>query len=142
MQESVEDCFYYFQSSNGENMFLHPICAQILEKAFPPSPNGRENEAADAIKKCNLPLELTDLAILEIEQGIAADLKLSESKEFKKLKTLHHLPPGVQFGLVEVDLSAIVPREVLDQFREVLQKRSKQRSIKDQKEQKYMRQAD
>jgi hypothetical protein len=142
MLESVEDCFYYFQSSNGENMFLHPLCAQILEKAFPPSPNGRENEDADAIKVCNLPLELKDLAILEIEQGIAADLKLSESKEFKKLKVLHHLPPGVQFGLVEVDLSAIVPREILDQFREVLQKRSKQRSIKDQKEQKYMRQAD
>lgn len=141
LEESVDDCYYFFQAKDGENMFLHPLCAQILEKAFPPSAeigdaeNGRQDDAYESKKLlCRLPVELSEMPILEIEHMTADDLKVSESKEFKRLKHLHHLPPGVQFGLVEVDLSAVVSAQILEGYKDVLQKRAKLRKSRDHKE--------
>jgi hypothetical protein len=162
IQDELDSCYYFYQASNGENMFLHPLCKQILDRAFPPvsdllkensgSQNGRQTEGAseelkslqdtelstqEAQPTCALPLVLEEMPILEIEHHIAEDTKVFSSKEFKKLKYLHHLPPGVQYGLVEVDLSSIVSPEVMQQFHGPLQKRAKERRIRDNKEVQY-----
>ena len=37
MQESSEDCFYFYQVDDGGNFFLHPLCLKIIQEAFPES---------------------------------------------------------------------------------------------------------
>ena len=89
----TSDGFYYFhQSRDGLNVFLHPLCMKILKYQF---------ETYESI-----PAELS-LPIIQLERIII------NGNNRKRFKYLDHLSSGTQIILVEVDLSSIVSNETL-----------------------------
>ena len=82
-----QDCYYFHQSRDGLNIFLHPLCMKILKHHF---------TTYDCI-----PRDLS-LPILQLERVLV------NSSNRKRFKYLDHLSLGTQIILVEVDLKSIV----------------------------------
>ena len=90
--EQDSSFYYYHQSRDGLNVFLHHLCMKILKYNF---------ETYDSI-----PSELS-LPIIQLEKVI-----VNQSNR-KRFKYLDHLSLGTQIILVEVDLKSIVPENIL-----------------------------
>eukprot|EP00008_Paramoeba_atlantica_P012122 CAMPEP_0201492886 /NCGR_PEP_ID=MMETSP0151_2-20130828/35162_1 /ASSEMBLY_ACC=CAM_ASM_000257 /TAXON_ID=200890 /ORGANISM="Paramoeba atlantica, Strain 621/1 / CCAP 1560/9" /LENGTH=678 /DNA_ID=CAMNT_0047879955 /DNA_START=31 /DNA_END=2067 /DNA_ORIENTATION=- len=102
-----DDFFYFYQSDDGQQAFLHPVCSRILQTEF------------GSLWKC--PLELKDLRILEIDH-----LHQSDSTR-RRYKFLSHIPITSPFSFVEVDLTEVVSEETLKTFTVDLRKRESAR---------------
>ena len=89
IDENDETCFYFYQSNTGENLFLHPLSMNILQKQY--------------TDKGNYPTSIESY-ILEINYCIADQ----NDPEFKKNPYLSHLPNGCAYGLVELDMTGVV----------------------------------
>lgn len=124
--ENNDDCYYFYQSSTGENLFLHPICYKLFHQQF--------NQ--DYSK---YPLQITS-KVDEIEY----DLLLMETMETqaKKYKYLDFLPDNTPFGIVEIDMrpfvkAKIISNEVYDDNSKQLQARHRNRQKRIKGEETY-----
>ena len=97
---------YFHQSSDGQNVFLHPFSIKMLKAQF-----GLYSA---------FPTELK-VPVLELEwHGMTLENR-------RRYKQLAHLPLGTQFAFAEVELSGIVNQDILDSFRVELEQRRVQR---------------
>ena len=102
----MRDFQYFYQSSTGENLFLHPLCAKILDQMHQP------DISLDPLGHSNFPLTL-EAPVLEISHAIAdQDDREYMAKHWGVTGDYHrcvdHLPDGAPYGFVEVDLEGLV----------------------------------
>jgi hypothetical protein len=96
------DAVFVHQSSDGQNVFLHPLCIKMLKRAFG--------------TYANMPRHLL-APVVDVEYfGMTMDIR-------RRFKHIAHLPLGAQFGLAEVDLRSVVDRQVLAAFEPELRAR-------------------
>lgn len=97
--ENSRDFQYFYQSSTGENLFLHPLCFKLLDQQY----------LVDNDNQVTYPLTLSG-QVLEIEHAIADE----EDRDYmqKRLgvggdyhRCVDHLPDGAPYGFVEIDMS-------------------------------------
>ena len=106
------DRFLFYQSANADRVFLHPVNVKMLGVEF----GSLEDAPHILVSK-----------IVDIEEMESGDAK-------ERYRFLGYMPRGVTVTFVEVDLSQTVSQEVMDQFRDQLDKRKKRRSTKKKKE--------
>ena len=116
MEENSTDFFYFYQSSTGENLFLHPLCLKILQHEYLSS----------------LPSQI-EACVLEVNHGIADQ----EDPDFAKFKDLSHLPDGASYGFVEIDTSPLVSDHVYRDFERQISYRERHRKRKQEREDHY-----
>jgi len=106
--------FYFYQSSDGQPLFLHALNVQMLVKQY------------GALENCPLTIEAR---ILEKEGAVMTE-QLRD-----RLRYLKHLPITTNFEVAELDLSNLVDRETFDLFKEQIETRKKKRNrkLKDEK---------
>ena len=106
--------FYFYQSSDGQPIFLHALNVQMLVKQF------------GALENCPVNIEGR---ILEKEGAVMSD-QLRD-----RLRYLKHLPITTNFEVAELDLSALVDKETFEIFRDQVEarKRKRNRKLKDEK---------
>ena len=109
-EENARDFQYFYQSSTGENLFLHPLCFKLLDHQYPPT----TGDTPDATQ-VRYPLTL-EAHVLEIEHAIAdQDERDYMSKRWGVGGDYHHcvdhLPDGAPYGFVEVDMSPPIVSE-------------------------------
>eukprot|EP00752_Nemacystus_decipiens_P008402 g7512.t1 len=98
--------FRFFQSSDGQKAFLHPLnMRQLLD---------------DSEKGLPLP-ERVDAKVLEVET-----VKLTPELR-RRLPFLSHLPIHCDVSFLEVDMAGLVTEETTHKFREEIQKRERKR---------------
>lgn len=121
--ESTESAYtYFYQASDGQHLYLHPINAHCLIKEY--------GGLAAA------PLEIKG-RIVEMEQ-------LSMNTDTRsKYRYLNHLPVTCRFTLCELDLKPpIVSQDTISQFATQFQKRRQLRQKKKHKENQLKRKAE
>lgn len=110
--------FYFYQSSDGQHLYLHSINVRMLQAMYgslehaPKSINGRILQK----ESCSMTEELR-----------------------KRLKYLQHLPVTCQFDVVEIDLesqASIISEEVRAKFKDELVQRQKNRQRRAREERK------
>jgi hypothetical protein len=106
---SNQEFYYFYQSRDGLNVFLHPMCMKILKYHF------------DSYE--SIPTNL-ELPIIQLERVIV------NSSNRKRFKYLDHLSFGTQIILVEVDLRSIVSPSTLQFHQKEL---SLRQGVRDQK---------
>jgi hypothetical protein len=106
---SNQEFYYFYQSRDGLNVFLHPMCMKILKYHF------------DSYE--SIPPNL-ELPIIQLERVIV------NSSNRKRFKYLDHLSFGTQIILVEVDLRSIVSPSTLQFHQKEL---SLRQGVRDQK---------
>lgn len=88
MEENNDDFYYFYQSSTGENLFLHNVSYKLFHQEY-------------SQDYTLYPLQI-EAKIEEIEYDI---LDISEpSSTHKRFKYLDFLPDTTAFGMVEVDM--------------------------------------
>lgn len=92
-QTQRQDFYYFHQSRDGLNIFLHPLCMKILKYHFN--------------SYTSIPTHLS-LPIIQLERVLV------NSSNRKRFKYLDHLSLGTQIILVEVDLRSIVSPSTLE----------------------------
>lgn len=101
--------FYFYQSADGQCVFLHPLVSRALLAHFgsyaacPPEVVGR---------------------VLEIEDLVQTDVTR------KRMKHIAHLPLSGAFKLAEIDLAPLLPSEALAPFAEEISGRQRRRDRK------------
>ena len=101
--------YYFHQSRDGLNVFLHPICMKILKSHF--------NAFPDIPKELSLPILQLDRVIVDVNNR-------------KRFKYLDHLSSGTQIILAEVDLKSIVSPTILNLHQKELLSRQNARNQK------------
>ncbi|EFC49196.1 RING finger domain-containing protein [Naegleria gruberi] len=94
-KKEVED-YWYYQSSDCQMIFLHPLCSKMLIHEFQ--------------DYSNFPTNLNDCPILEIET-----VELNEELR-RRYPVLKHVPCGCYISLVEIDMRNIVSKETINTF--------------------------
>ena len=104
-----QECYYFHQSRDGLNVFLHPLSMKILKHHF----NSYNS----------IPCDLS-LPIIQLERVLVS------SSNRKRFKYLDHLSLGTQIILVEVDLRSIVSNSTLHTHSKELSNRQDARDQK------------
>ena len=106
--------FYFYQSSDGQPIFLHALNVQMLVKQF------------GALENCPINIQGS---ILEKEGAVMSE-QLRD-----RLRYLKHLPITTNFEVAELDLSDLVDKETFEIFRDQVEtrKRKRNRKLKDEK---------
>ncbi|KAL9654600.1 hypothetical protein ABK040_006662 [Willaertia magna] len=105
------DNYWYYQSSDNQMIFLHPLCSKILLSQY-----GNDFTI--------FPSKLENCKILEIETTeLDEDLR-------RRYPILRHLPCGCFFSLAEIDMKPLVSQEVYSQFLEDIKHRQWNRDEK------------
>jgi hypothetical protein len=114
--------FFYYQSADGQNAFLHSINSRMLQQMY-----GSLEKSPNQIKG----------KIIQIEScSLNEDLR-------KRLKYLQHLPVTSQFDVVEIEFeNDILSNSVMNLFRDEINYRRKQRQRRDREERKREREID
>ena len=100
--KSQNDSFYFYQSSDGQFLFLHPLDIKILKHAY--------GDYQSLTKTISVP-------VFSIQQStVDADLR-------KKCKYLSHLPLSCDVMFCDVDVSSVVPQATLKQYSRELRDR-------------------
>lgn len=102
--ENNNDFYYFYQSSTGENLFLHNVSYKMLHQQF-------------SQDYTLYPLHI-EAKIEEIEYDI-----LDIHGAHKKIKYLDYLADNTPFGMVEVDMAKIVTKEVYEDNLKQIQSR-------------------
>ena len=106
--------FYFYQSSDGQPIYLHALNVQMLVKEF------------GALEKCP---PVIQAEILEKEGAV-----MSETMR-DRLRYLKHLPVSTNFEVAELDLSYLVSKETMNVFKDQVdtRKRKRNRKLRDEK---------
>ena len=125
--------FYFYQSSDGQPIFLHALNVQMLVKQYgalekcPPVIQAQVNiKSLDIVLKSDSSLDviMTSLQILEKEGAVMSD-QLRD-----RLRYLKHLPVSTNFEVAELELCGLVDKETMAAFREQVEARRRARSRK------------
>ena len=125
--------FYFYQSSDGQPIFLHALNVQMLVKQYgalekcPPVIQAQVNiKSLDIVIKSDSSLDviMTTLQILEKEGAVMSD-QLRD-----RLRYLKHLPVSTNFEVAELELCGLVDKETMAAFREQVEARRRARSRK------------
>jgi len=95
-EENPDDFYFFYQSSTGENLFLHNVSYKLFHQQY------NQNYLV-------YPLSIS-ATVLEIEYDI---LDLRSQRPDKRMKYLDHLPDTTPFGLVEVEATDLVKQEAI-----------------------------
>jgi len=101
--------FYFYQSSDGQPIYLHALNVQMLVKEF------------GALEKCP---PVIQAEILEKEGAV-----MSEHMR-DRLRYLKHLPVSTNFEVAELDLSYLVSKETTKVFKDQVDTRQRKRNRK------------
>ena len=106
--------FYFYQSSDGQPIYLHALNVQMLVKEF------------GALENCPPVIEAE---ILE-KEGAVMSAQMRD-----RLRYLKHLPVSTNFEVAELDLSNLVSKETLIVFKDQVdaRKRKRNRKLRDEK---------
>ena len=125
--------FYFYQSSDGQPIFLHALNVQMLVKQYgalekcPPVIQAQVSiKLFDIVIKSDSSLDviMTTLQILEKEGAVMSD-QLRD-----RLRYLKHLPVSTNFEVAELELCGLVDKETMAAFREQVEARRRARSRK------------
>ncbi len=119
IDESAADCYYFYQASTGENLFLDPLCNKIIQTDY--FRNDIQANNTEYNNFLELPLQIEG-EILEITNHIADPY---DHKNFGKQPYLNHIPNGANYGFVEIDLSQLVTSYVQRDFEREISYRDK-----------------
>ncbi|XP_013772317.1 RING finger protein 10-like isoform X2 [Limulus polyphemus] len=113
--------YYFYQASDGQNIFLHALNVRMLIKEY------------GSLENCPTTLAAK---ILELE-GFSMD-----EVARKRLRYLQHLPLTCEFQVVEAELKPpVVSQETVEMFRNEIEKRQclrNQRAWKEKKRERYL----
>ncbi|KAJ3222897.1 RING finger protein 10, partial [Clydaea vesicula] len=113
----VEPYFYFYQSSDGQNLFLHPLDIRILLHQY-----GDYSKFPE-----RLDVDITHLSESTLNQGLR-----------KKFKYLGHVPLGCDIGFVEVDWQTFeLHKDTIKLFSKEILKRKKRHLEKEISEKKF-----
>lgn len=103
-----DDCFYFYQAVDGQNLYLHSINTRMLQTMY-----GSLERAPKAI---------TGRILQKESCSMTGELR-------KRLKYLQHLPVTCQFDVVEIELKSpdMISDEIMAKFKEELKQRQKNR---------------
>jgi len=106
--------FYFYQSSDGQPIYLHALNVQMLVKEF------------GALENCPPVIEAE---ILE-KEGAVMSAQMRD-----RLRYLKHLPVSTNFEVAELDLSNLVSKVTLSVFKDQVdaRKRKRNRKLRDEK---------
>lgn len=103
-----DDCFYFYQASDGQHLYLHSINIRMLQVMYGALERAPKSIAGRILQKesCSMTGELR-----------------------KRLKYLQHLPVTCQFEVVEIELKApdMISDDVMAKFKDELKQRQKNR---------------
>ena len=125
--------FYFYQSSDGQPIFLHALNVQMLVKQYgalekcPPVIQAQVSiKSLDIVIKSDSSLDviMTTLQILEKEGAVMSD-QLRD-----RLRYLKHLPVSTNFEVAELELCGLVDKETMAAFREQVEARRRARNRK------------
>ena len=125
--------FYFYQSSDGQPIFLHALNVQMLVKQYgalekcPPVIQAQVSiKSLDIVIKSDSSRDviMTTLQILEKEGAVMSD-QLRD-----RLRYLKHLPVSTNFEVAELELCGLVDKETMAAFREQVEARRRARSRK------------
>ena len=125
--------FYFYQSSDGQPIFLHALNVQMLVKQYgalekcPPVIQAQVNiKSLDIVIKSDSSRDviMSTLQILEKEGAVMSD-QLRD-----RLRYLKHLPVSTNFEVAELELCGLVDKETMAAFREQVEARRRARSRK------------
>ena len=125
--------FYFYQSSDGQPIFLHALNVQMLVKQYgalekcPPVIQAQVNiKSLDIVIKSDSSRDviMTSLQILEKEGAVMSD-QLRD-----RLRYLKHLPVSTNFEVAELELCGLVDKETMAAFREQVEARRRARNRK------------
>jgi len=105
-QGKRQQTFYFYQSSDGQAIFLHALNVQMLVTEFGSLENCPNTIKAEILEKdsSSMTTELRD-----------------------RLRYLRHLPVCTAFEVAELDISSLVSRETLGQYAAQLEERHRKR---------------
>lgn len=107
LQCATSDCFYFYQATDGQPLYLHSLNTRMLQVMYGGLDKG--------------PTKITGRIVQKDSCSMSEDLR-------KRLKYLQHLPVCTQFEVVEVDFEAgTISAEVLAQFKDEMNDRRKNR---------------
>lgn len=106
--------FYFYQSSDGQPLFLHALNVQMLVKQY------------GALEKCPTVIKAK---ILEKEGSVMTE----ELRD--RLRYLRHLPVPTNFEVAELEMNQILSEETMKLFKDQVEKRkrNRDRKLKDEK---------
>ncbi|KAG0164334.1 hypothetical protein DFQ30_010096 [Apophysomyces sp. BC1015] len=107
--------YYFFQSADGQHIYLHPLDIKILKHEFG--------------DYCHFPRELQVVATGIEESTVTEELR-------KKFKYLGHVPLACDITFLEIDLKSLVSGATLKAFENELRQRVKQRQDRIKREEK------
>ena len=84
---------------NGENLYLHPLCLDILKKDHQLSQEKQSITWAEEGALIELPSLITGKVVEMTSGGLSAE------GHARHVEFLGHLPPAASYQLVELDLS-------------------------------------
>ncbi|OBZ83279.1 putative RING finger protein P8B7.23 [Choanephora cucurbitarum] len=113
--------FYFYQASDGQHVYLHPLDIRILKHEF-----GEYSQ---------FPTTLQVQATNVQESTLTEDLR-------KKCKYLGHLPLACDVTFLEINVKDIVSPETIQVFDQELTARTKRRKDKERREDQKRRQAE
>lgn len=91
-EENPKDCWYFYQVSTGENIFLHNVSMKLFDQEY-----------KDFSK---LPIRI-ESTVEEIETTNW------EPERNKKMKYLSHLPEWMPYSMVEINMDKLVNDKVI-----------------------------
>jgi len=106
--------FYFYQSTDGQPIFLHALNVQMLVKQF------------GALENCPPQIQAE---ILEKEGAVMSDQMRD------RLRYLKHLPVSTNFEVAELDMGHLVSKETMAVFKDQVEtrKRKRNRKLRDEK---------
>ncbi|KAF7457887.1 RING finger protein 10 [Cryptosporidium felis] len=107
-QGDKKNFFYFYQSSDGQLLFLEPFYIKVLQKEF------------GTIE--DIPRVLSNVSITYMRE-FALDYQTT-----RKYKFLSHIPMGSTISIVGIDISPLISEETKDFFTEDLERRLKNNS--------------
>lgn len=103
----LSNYFYFFQSDDGQHLYLNSINVRMLQSMY------------GSLEKA--PNKITGRILQKESLSMTDDLR-------RRLKYLQHLPVTCQFDVVEIQMnSSMVSDEVIDKFKDELASRKKMR---------------
>ncbi|GJD10411.1 Uncharacterized RING finger protein [Galdieria sulphuraria] len=115
------DFRFIFQAESGQDVYLHPFNVKCLLEHYE--------------HLCLAP-QVVQGKVVEVERcTMTEQLK-------RRMRFLSHLPLGCEFYFVELDLSPVLPANVLNKFAKTLQRRAKERLRREEEELAFHRERD
>ncbi|ETO23832.1 RING finger domain-containing protein [Reticulomyxa filosa] len=131
LSQSKSRYSYVYQSMEGQYMLLDPLNWQMLRSEYMSSSHQKNTISSDLLEQ-RLPRYLKHCKILQIEKfTFTPQLK----QRFKWLSSI--LPFNADFGLVEIDMTNLVSKQVYQQYQHEIEKKERFRQRMQQEKEAY-----